>query len=46
VRFELDQAGALLEAQLFKDVVVRGGGHKIFRYYDEEPRAYSATATD
>lgn len=26
------------EAQLFKDVLVRGGGHKIFRYYDGEPR--------
>lgn len=28
------------EAQVFKDVLVRGGGHKIFRYYDEEPRPY------
>jgi hypothetical protein len=28
----------LLEAQVFKDVLVRGGGHKIFRYYDGEPR--------
>lgn len=28
------------EAQLFKDVVVRGGGHKIFRYYDEPPRRH------
>jgi len=28
------------EAQIFKDVLVRGGGHKILRYYDEEPRSY------
>lgn len=32
------EAGArLFQAQLFKDVVERGGGYKIFRYYDEEP---------
>jgi hypothetical protein len=31
-----------LEAQIFKDVLVRGGGYKIFRYYDEVPRS-SAT---
>jgi hypothetical protein len=29
------------EVQIFKDVLVRGGGHKIFRYYDEEPRRYT-----
>lgn len=28
-----------LEAQVFKDVLQRGGGYKIFRYYDEAPRA-------
>ncbi|HSG47234.1 MAG TPA: hypothetical protein VLA43_05375, partial [Longimicrobiales bacterium] len=27
-----------LEAQVFKDVVVRNGGYKIFRYYEEAPR--------
>ena len=26
------------EAQIFKDVLVRGGGFKTFRYYDERPR--------
>ena len=30
--------GELLEAQLFKDVLERDGGFKIFRYYDELPR--------
>jgi hypothetical protein len=30
----------LYEAQIFKDVLVRGGGHKIFRYYDEEPKRH------
>lgn len=29
-----------LEAQVFKDVVVRNGGYKIFRYYEEAPRAH------
>jgi hypothetical protein len=29
------------EMQIFKDVLVRGGGYKIFRYYDEQPRRYS-----
>lgn len=28
------------EVQAFKDVLRRGGGYKIFRYYDEEPRPY------
>ena len=26
-----------LEMQLFKDVLERGSGYKIFRYYDEDP---------
>ena len=30
--------GSTWEIQLFKDVLERGGGHKIFRYYDEQPR--------
>jgi hypothetical protein len=38
VVFSFDEDERVLEAQLFKDVLVRGGGHKIFRYYDEEPR--------
>jgi len=29
-----------LEAQVFKDVLVRNGGYKIFRYYEEAPRAH------
>lgn len=35
----------LWEVQLFKDVLVRGGGRKIFRYYDEEPRPYRGVGT-
>ena len=31
-------SGGRFEAQLFKDVLVRGGGLKIFRYYEDEPR--------
>jgi hypothetical protein len=38
VVFTMGESDEVLEAQLFKDVLVRGGGHKIFRYYDEEPR--------
>ncbi len=34
----LTTRGELLEAQLFKDVLERDGGYKIFRYYDELPR--------
>ena len=34
----LTARGELLEAQLFKDVLERDGGFKIFRYYDELPR--------
>ena len=30
--------GELLEAQLFKDILERGGGFKIFRYHEELPR--------
>lgn len=41
VVFAAQDSLRLFEAQLFKDVLVRGGGHKIFRYYDEEPRAYT-----
>lgn len=32
------------EVQAFKDVLYRGGGLKVFRYYDEEPRPYGASA--
>lgn len=32
------QGGSTWEIQLFKDVLERSGGHKIFRYYDEHPR--------
>lgn len=32
-----------LEARLFKDVLVRGGGHKIFRYYEDLPRSHGTT---
>ena len=34
-RFTYD--GTLYRVQLFKDVLVRNGGYKIFRYYDEDP---------
>jgi len=44
VVFTLDHGPRLWEARLFKDVLVRGGGHKIFRYYDEEPRPYRGPA--
>ncbi len=40
VVFTLHGGPRLWEAGLFKDVLVRGGGYKIFRYYDEEPRPY------
>lgn len=39
VLFETSDASEPLEAQIFKDVLVRGGGYKVFRYYDEAPRA-------
>lgn len=35
----------LWEVQAFKDVLVRGGGRKLFRYYDEEPRPYRGAGT-
>lgn len=35
-------AGRSYKMQLFKDVLVRRGGYKIFRYYDEEPEAVTA----
>lgn len=38
--FSVEDRPELFEVQLFKDVLVRGGGMKIFRYYDEEPRPY------
>ena len=38
--FDVEGREGPFEAQLFKDVVVRGGGHKIFRYYDDLPRRY------
>lgn len=33
------------EAQIFKDVLARGGGYKVFRYYDEEPRRLAGART-
>ena len=34
-----EEAGeARAEIQLFKDVLFRNGGFKVFRYYDEGPR--------
>ena len=38
VAFSLAGREGAYEAQIFKDVLARGGGYKIFRYYDEEPR--------
>lgn len=35
------ESGDILEMQIFKDVLMRGGGYKVFRYYDEQPRRYS-----
>lgn len=40
VVFTADDSSERWEAQLFKDALERGGGYKIFRYYDEEPRPY------
>jgi hypothetical protein len=37
VTFETPETGERFEARVFKDVLVRNGGYKIFRYYDEEP---------
>jgi len=41
-----DDSSRILEAQIFKDVIVRGGGHKIFRYYDENPRNHVHAEAD
>lgn len=38
VAFSLAGREGAYEARIFKDVLARGGGYKIFRYYDEEPR--------
>lgn len=38
VTFTVDGSASRYEAQIFKDVLARGGGYKIFRYYDEAPR--------
>lgn len=38
--FDVEGREGPFEAQLFKDVLVRGGGHKIFRYYDGPPRRH------
>lgn len=35
--------GRLYRVQLFKDVLERNGGLKIFRYYDEDPELVTAT---
>lgn len=44
--FVVDDKPERWEVQAFKDVLVRGGGYKVFRYYDEEPRRYrGATGT-
>ena len=34
---ELRTRGRLYQIQLFKDVLERGSGYKIFRYYDADP---------
>ena len=44
--FDVEGREGPFEAQLFKDVVVRGGGHKIFRYYDQLPRRYDPSRAD
>jgi len=45
VVFEHRDQRRVYEAQIFKDVLARGGGYKIFRYYDEEPRPYSGSSS-
>ena len=45
VVFSSNASLELREVQLFRDVLVRGGGMKIFRYYDEEPRPYRGVGT-
>ena len=44
VAFTRNRSPDVWEARLFKDVLVRGGGHKIFRYYDEVPKRSSGGA--
>jgi len=39
IHFTLPDPERTFEVQAFKDVLVRGGGYKIFRYYDEPPRS-------
>lgn len=46
VVFYAPDGSEYLEAQIFKDVLVRGGGHKVFRYYDEEPRTHTGEEAD
>ena len=43
--FVVDARPERWEIQAFKDVLVRGGGYKVFRYYDEEPRAYRSASS-
>jgi len=44
VVFTIDGRSAPLEAQIFKDVLIRGGGFKIFRYYDGRAEPYRGRA--
>jgi len=44
--FTVEGREGTFEAQFFKDVLVRGGGHKIFRYYDEPPRRHDAARVE
>lgn len=46
VSFESEHPRGRFEAQIFKDVLVRGGGYKIFRYYDEMPRPRPSSEAD
>lgn len=41
IHFE-DSSEGDLRIQLFKDVLERGGGYKVFRYYDDPPRRVSS----
>lgn len=38
--FEVE--GQVYEAQLYKDILIRGGGYKIFRYYDDRAQTRAA----
>ena len=42
IRFTLPHRPGTLEVQVFKDVLVRAGGFKVFRYYGEPPRPVHA----